>query len=288
MLPSLFQRVRQYIDTPEEMQQARARLAFAPVTAAMCNAFAERMQNADAASLARRAALRPNAERLPMLAIAMRDERANPVSEKPTVRKPAPRAIISRKDACESLKNAARQFPVDVRISPLFLAIKNMAEAHKLTMPKPDPRESAESACPFDVHDAVIDLAYAPTKENLADAVSTLHRYGKAIMAQHDALPERLLRKNVKAPEPNAPIVHRIPEGALDWATQPVIGADPLSVALENEEFGRKRAMERRIEKRAARIKGAPQPKKRAARAEKVRNIMWHARMGKEVLTLKR
>lgn len=285
----LFANARAYGDATD--QRIRDTLALRLIPASQVESFAAHLSHADAQRIARTALLVRNAERLPILASALRAERsatpANKVSKPPRV---AVQRIMTKHDACEALKRAAREFlKHPTRSNELRHALRNCAEAHKLTLPNPKLRKRAADNCPLPVHDAALDCGYSPTPENFANAVSTLLRYEIAVLAQHDSQPVRLMNPKVRAPEPPAPVIHRAPAGALDWSTQPIIGIDPAILAEQSQYALHKRDLIANLAaKRAKRI----EPKKRKARkpANRVSNPSpkWNARMGKEVLTLSR
>lgn len=288
-----FASARAYCDTTD--QRIRDTLARRLIPASQVESFAAHLTHSDAQRIARTALLVRNAERLPILAQALRAERsatpANPVNRVSKMRKPATvQRILSRRDACEALKRAARDFlKHPTRTNELRNALRICAEAHKLELPNPRLRKRAADSCPLPVHDAALDCGYSPTPDNFANAVSALLRYEITILAQHDSLPERLLNPKVRAPEPNKPQIHRAPHGSLDWSTQPIIGIDPAVLAEQSQYVTHKRELLANLaEKRAKRI----EPKKRKARkpANTVSKASpkWHARMGKEVLTLSR
>lgn len=285
----LFARVKLYASMDNNQSREALRVAIIPASA--CEAFASRLQNPDAARAANLVSTLPNRDRLPALADALRTESANPISKTPSKPKRQPARIqrlASQRDACESLKRAAREFPISLQVRNLFLTLAAFAQIHSLDMPKPRLRK-ATTACPFAVHDACLTVAHVPTAENLLTAVSSLQRYDLTILAQHDALPSRLMSPDVHAPEPNPPVIHRAPAGSLDWSTQPIIGTDPATLAEQAQFHRNKRELLATLaEKRAKRI----EPKKRKANkpANRVSKapVKWHARMGREVLTLKK
>lgn len=293
MLAILSARVRAYCDTTD--QRIRDTLAHHLIPGAHVEAYASHLATQDAQRIARSAMLVRNAERLPLLAAALRADRtaspANPISKPKPKRKPvAVQRIMTKHDACEALKRAARDFlKHPTRTNELRNALRNCAEAHRLALPNPKLRKRAADACPVAVHIAALDCGYSPSPENFANAVSTLLRYEIAILAQHDAQPVRLLNPKVRAPEPNKPQIHRAPHGSLDWSTQPIIGIDPAILAEQSQYVTHKRELLAKLaEKRAKRI----EPKRRKARkpANTVSKapVKWNARMGKEVLTLSR
>ncbi len=286
----LFASARAFTDATNETK--RNALCVRLIPASQVEAFAAHLSHADAQRIARTALLVRNAERLPILAQALRAERsatpANRVS-KPRANRVSKR-VLSRHDACEALKRAARDFLIHpTRTNELRTALRACAEAHSLTLPNPRLRKRNTDADPCLVHDAALDCGYSPTPENFANSISTLLRYEITLLAQHDAQPARLMHPTVRAPEPPAPVIHRAPSGSLDWSTQPIIGIDPAVLAEQAQYLTNKRDLIANLAaKRAKRI----EPKKR--RANKPANRVskpspkWNARLGKEVLTLRR
>ncbi len=203
----------------------------------------------------------------------------------PATLSPCAALVVKQREACDVLKRASAQFPITLRVRDVYAAIAQIAAFLNLAMPKPRLRK-ATTACPFAVHDACIDFAYAPTPENLLTAVSSLQRFDLTILALNDSTPARLISRTVKPPVPPAPQVHRAPQGALDWVTN---GApkEPEHYATESQTSARIAARDERI----ARKGQLPTFRlleviKRANSVSKP--VKWNARMGKGVLSLKK
>lgn len=197
--------------------------------------------------------------------------------------------------ACERVKTLARAFPTTRDSQTLILALHQCANAHGLSFDTPAMPEYHGDT--YTVHDACIDFGYSPTQDNLANSVSALLGYDPFAWQKHmHALdkwakpaikPAPACTKNVPPPEPPAPKVHRAPTGSLDWATAPAIGCNPMLVAALRQTQEQRATEDERASKRDL-IPTFRLVKTTKRAANRVSNPKWHARQGKEVLTLKR
>lgn len=197
--------------------------------------------------------------------------------------------------ARERVKTLARAFPSTRDSLTLILALHQCANAHGFSMeaqPMPDYHGDT-----LTVHDACIDFGYSPTQDNLANSVSALQGYDPFIWQRYlralekwatpTVKPAPRCTKNVPPPEPPAPQVHRAPTGSLDWATAPAIGCNPMLVAALRQTQEQRAAEDEKHAKRDL-IPTFRLVKTTKRAANRVSNPKWHARQGKEVLTLKR
>lgn len=168
-----------------------------------------------------------------------------------------PETASVRSIAARIVQSTPRTLPALLTDARIYLD----AAAAELGLQKAVSRVRVNSSVPATaahIASALLSFALYADAETARDCYRVITAHHAAILKASDAAPARngpCLPDGVHAPELPARNVHRVPAGALDWQTQPVIGINP-AIWAEGLELAQA------IEKRAKRIQGSPRREK--------------------------